>query len=82
MSHNGNTELLLCLFEEEIETVQKRFPKLTNAQTEHVAAKRAEKTFLGESTMKPIQRKSNLGNLLRNSESSNYQGRNLPIPHS
>ncbi len=45
MSHNGNTELLLCLFEEEIETVQKRFPKLTNAQTEHVAAKRAEKRF-------------------------------------
>ena len=45
MSHNGNTELLLCLFEEEIETVQKRFPKLTNEQTEHVAAKRAEKRF-------------------------------------
>ena len=45
MSHNGNTELLLCLFEEEIETVQKRFPKLTDAQTEHVAAKRATKRF-------------------------------------
>jgi hypothetical protein len=45
MSHNGNTELLLCLFEEEVEVVQKRFPKLTNAQTEHVAAKRATKRF-------------------------------------
>ena len=45
MSHNGNTELLLCLFEEEIETVQQRFQKLTDAQTEHVAAKRAEKRF-------------------------------------
>ena len=45
MSHNGNTELLLCLFEEEVETVQKRFPKLTNTQTEHVAAKRATRRF-------------------------------------
>ena len=44
MSHNGNTELLLYFFEEEVETVQKRFP-LTNAQTEHVAAKRASKRF-------------------------------------
>ena len=45
MSHNGNTELLLCLFEEEVEVVQKRFPKLTDAQAEHVAAKRATKRF-------------------------------------
>ena len=45
MSHNSNTELLLCLFEEEVEVVQKRFPKLTDAQTEHVAAKRATKRF-------------------------------------
>ena len=45
MSHNGNTELLLYLFEEEMDVVQKRFPKLTNAQTEHVAAKRATKRF-------------------------------------
>ena len=45
MSHNGNTELVLYFFEEEIEKVQKRFPKLTAAQTEHVAAKRAEKRF-------------------------------------
>mgnify|MGYP003681722260 FL=1 len=45
MSHNGNTELLLCLFEEEVETVQKRFPKLTNMQTEYVAAKRATRRF-------------------------------------
>ena len=45
MSHNGNTELVLYFFEEEIEKVQKRFPKLTNAQTEHVASKRAEKRF-------------------------------------
>ena len=45
MSHNGNTELLLYFFEEEIEKVQKRFPKLTDAQIEHVAAKRAEKRF-------------------------------------
>ena len=28
MSHNGNTELLLCLFEEEIEVVQKDFQNL------------------------------------------------------
>ena len=47
MSHNGNTELLLCLFEEEIETVQKRFPKLTNAQTEHVAAKKSRENVSG-----------------------------------
>ena len=45
MSHNGNTELLLCLFEEEIEVVQKRCPKLTDAPTEPVAAKRATKRF-------------------------------------
>ena len=45
MSHNGNTDLLLYFFEEEIEKVQNRFPKLTDAQTEHVAAKRAEKRF-------------------------------------
>jgi len=45
MSHNGNTELLLYFFEEEVHTVQKRFPKLTNAQTEQVAAKRASKRF-------------------------------------
>jgi hypothetical protein len=45
MSHPVNDELLLCLFEEEVETVQKRFPKLTNTQTEHVAAKRATRRF-------------------------------------
>ena len=28
MSHNGNTELLLCLFEEEVEVVQKDFQNL------------------------------------------------------
>ena len=45
MSHTGNLEILERLFEEEVEVVQKRFPKLTNAQTEHVAAKRATKRF-------------------------------------
>ena len=45
MSHDGNNELLLYLFEEEIGNVQKRFPKLTNIQTEHVAAKRATRRF-------------------------------------
>ena len=45
MSHDGNNELFLYLFEEEIGNVQKRFPKLTNIQTEHVAAKRATRRF-------------------------------------
>ena len=50
MSHNGNTELLLCLFRRD-RVVQKRFPKLTDAQTEHIAAKRA-KSVSGRDTMR------------------------------
>jgi len=45
MSHSINSEILESLFDEQIETVQKRFPSLSNREVEIIAARRAKRLF-------------------------------------
>jgi hypothetical protein len=45
MSNSINSDILESLFDEQVETVQKRFPSLSNREVEIIAARRAKRLF-------------------------------------
>ena len=45
MSNSINSDILESLFDEQIDTVQKRFPSLSNREVEIIAARRAKRLF-------------------------------------
>jgi hypothetical protein len=45
MSNSINSDILESLFDEQVDTVQKRFPSLSNREVEIIAARRAKRLF-------------------------------------
>ena len=45
MSNSINSDILESLFDEQVDTIQKRFPSLSNREVEIIAARRAKRLF-------------------------------------